>query len=142
MANDNIEVTRAVLADILKERERQNVLWGPQSHPLGTGSPMMKMSATRAKEACNQAAKMGMLSWFLILNEEFYEAVAEESDEAVEMELIQLSAVACAIVEDIRSRRSNEQGKEQPQGVRDGEGIEVQGPEDREVAGPGTGSAG
>lgn len=87
-----MDLTGKVLEAVKAERERQNTLWGLQRHPLG--------------------------KWLGILGEEFGEVCqainkihfpkdAKESDaDNLEEELIQLAAVAVAIVEQLKEEKN------------------------------------
>jgi hypothetical protein len=93
-----------VLSDLLHERDRQDVKWGEQHHPDGTGGEELIYMATAAKRVCDKHAEDGTVTWFDILNEEFREAMAESHPKLLREELIQVAAVAIAWIEDIDSR--------------------------------------
>lgn len=87
----NLDFTQQVLLTVKNERERQHSLWGLQRHPLG--------------------------KWLAILGEEFGEVceamqplmgltTTKITDaENLEEELIQLAAVAVAVVEQLREEK-------------------------------------
>lgn len=91
-------------ADIYEERVRQDVKWGPQNHPDGTGSSAQKSAATRARMTADHNARIGTLTWADILREEFHEALAESDPVLLREELIQVAAVAAAWAEAIDRR--------------------------------------
>lgn len=93
-----------ILADIAIERDQQDVKWGQQAHPDGTGDPALAAYAMLAKQRTDDAAQSGVLTWMLILNEEFAEACVESDLSKLRAELIQTAAVAVAWVEDIDRR--------------------------------------
>lgn len=106
MASDVIDgpaPLATVLADVAAERRRQDVRWGEQNHPDGTGD-WHAADATQARKECEQAASIGELSWRHILLEEVAEAVAEGRPDELRRELIQVAAVAVAWAEAIDRR--------------------------------------
>lgn len=104
--DDDLNPAELVLLDVDAELERQDELWGDQSHlPNGTSVEQFKALADLARQQADQAHHRGELSFALILFEEFYEAMAEENEEALETELVQVAAVASQWVKAIRTRR-------------------------------------
>ncbi len=102
---ENPERTETVLTNIGEERERQEIKWGPQSHPDGTANDQFhRAMRDRAIAACNKAAADGKVTWRDILTEESHEAYAETDLVRLRSELIQVAAVATAWIEDIDSR--------------------------------------
>ena len=104
--NDTVENAFArdrVLDEVRRERIRQDEKWGEQHHPDGT-SEARQVHAILAKNATDNAAKNGTLSWLDILQEEAFEASAETDQALLRAELIQVAAVAVAWVEDIDRR--------------------------------------
>lgn len=87
------------------ERDRQEKKWGPQHWPNGT-SEEYRWIADAYRDNCDAAFLDGSLSWHDILLEEVFEALGEEDDEKLEIELIQAIAVAVNWVEDIRRRKN------------------------------------
>lgn len=87
-----------VFAAILAERWRQDEKWGEQNHPMGTSSDD-ELFAAAARARTNVATKNGSLTWALILEEETWEALAEEDESKLREELIQVAAVATAWIE-------------------------------------------
>jgi hypothetical protein len=96
-----------LLDEVAKERYSQNEKWGEQHHPDGT-SEAYKTLADEAKEANDRAVADGVLSWADILTEEFLEAMAEIDPAKLRTELVQISAVCVAWVEDIDSRTTSQ----------------------------------
>jgi len=91
-----------VLAEVAEERYRQICQWGDQSSlPLGTGGYEYQQRSFDASAACERAAAAGDVTWRHILNEEFWEVLAESDPRLVRMELIQVAAVAVAMIESI-----------------------------------------
>jgi len=95
-----------IMDEIRRERNRQDLKWGEQNHPDGTGPEASDSSleAHRARNACRYAAKRGAVTWRHILREEFAEAMAEGDPMALRAELVQVAAVAVAWVEAIDRR--------------------------------------
>lgn len=92
--------THPVLLEIGEERVRQDVKWGEQNHPMGT-SGVHEPTAESAKADCKRAAERGEVTWRHIIEEEFWEAMAEEDPAKLRAELVQLAAVAVAMVESL-----------------------------------------
>lgn len=96
-----------VLAEIQIERAEQDAKWGEQSHPLiGTDNPdsMRKRYETQAnhwKAVNDSRAKNGVSGWDGILLEEALEALAESDPAKARAELVQVAAVAVAMIEHI-----------------------------------------
>lgn len=110
-------LTAEVLEEVAAERTRQDAKWGEQNHPDGTGKSIFADYAGIAKRRCDSAAKSGKLTWAHILEEEFWEALAEDGEEALRMELIQAIAVGVGWVEAIdRRRKKREQANGEGQG--------------------------
>jgi hypothetical protein len=84
---------------VLAEMHMQDLKWGERTvHPNGTG-PDFGFTPRLADAMRNRAQKafsQGSGSWMLILQEEFYEAMAETSPKLLKKELIQVAAVALA----------------------------------------------
>lgn len=102
----------SALLEVADERERQNVKWGEQNHPNGTGPAKLPMpygsgswSAAVAAQnltlLTNCAAQVGQCTWLHILREEVFEAFAEDNAAKLRAELIQVAAVAVQWVEAI-----------------------------------------
>ena len=95
--------------DVHDERGRQNIKWGVQNHPDGTGPDVggkgvSKALADNAKSITDREAKEGKLTWRHILMEEVAEAFAEDDAKKLRTELVQVSAVATQWVEAIDRR--------------------------------------
>jgi hypothetical protein len=107
--------TRAVLAEVHAERIRQDQKWGQQNHPTWFDGSIRDAAhyvawAERWKrhnaERVAQRNAEGVPSdrncaWDGVLREEVYEALAEADPAARRAELIQVAAVAVAMVEQI-----------------------------------------
>lgn len=99
--------TRAVLDDVLAERDRQHAKWGQQDLPDGTTRDHAAvLRAVDAQTRCAEAALLGTLTFRHIADEEIAEAFAETDDELLEVECIQAAAVFVQWVEAIRRRRA------------------------------------
>jgi hypothetical protein len=108
--------TRPVLAEVHAERLRQDAKWGEQNHPVIDFVSALGMKTLReeAREECDYWAARGHCTWYNILKEEFYEAFAEGTPEGQRAELLQVAAVAVAIIEciDRRAALAARAGKE------------------------------
>jgi hypothetical protein len=103
---DDLAPAELVLLDVDAELERQDQLWGDQSHlPNGT-SEGLRLLADEFRAIADHNHKTGKLSFADILSEEFYEALSETDEEKLEIELIQVAAVASQWVKAIRTRRA------------------------------------
>lgn len=93
------------------EMGRQDALWGVQDRPdIGGWFPesfrlsyLEKLDRVREREA--RTRSNGTLGWDLILLEEVYEALAEEDEDKLRVELIQVAAVALQWARAIRRRK-------------------------------------
>ncbi len=109
--------TSLVMSEVARERALQNEQWGEQNHPDGTGPYVGASRVTRtaglatqaedARRACQEADRRGDVTWYLILREEYLEAVAEDDPATLRTELIQTAAVCVAWVEAIDRRNQN-----------------------------------
>ncbi|KZM78434.1 hypothetical protein A0J59_13720 [Cellulosimicrobium sp. I38E] len=110
----------SVADDVAAERARQDVKWGVQNHPDGTGpgthpllalvgsiAPGAAWLAARATSLTDTAANAGTLTWRHILLEEVFEALAEDDPERLRAELVQVAAVAQQWAEAIDRRRAH-----------------------------------
>ncbi len=88
-----------VLLEVEAERVQQDAKWGVQSHPLGAGEPWYVSKRDYAIKDVDEAAQNGSITWGLILREEHYEAMAEGDPQKCRAELIQVAAVAVAMIE-------------------------------------------
>ncbi|MEO3860946.1 hypothetical protein [Acrocarpospora sp. B8E8] len=94
-----------VLAEVLAERARQDEKFGPQNWPDGTSDHSFHLvMADQAREACQQAAREGAVTWFHILREEFWEGMSEVDPARLRAELLQIAAVSVAWVEALDRR--------------------------------------
>lgn len=124
-SREHYESTRAydhrwrVLQEVNAERVRQGAKWGPQSHrlvppmedgrrPAGVAAYYGVRAEPVAKRFCDDEFRAGRGTYFVILLEEVCEAVeaACESEAAARAELIQVAAVAVAMIESIDRRAS------------------------------------
>ena len=96
--------TYDVCTEIVHERIRQDELWGEQNHLDGTGSPLWKSQAEFAKRYNRRRVANGRITWLHILEEEFYEAMAETDPAKLREELVQVAAVAVNWIEAIDRR--------------------------------------
>lgn len=93
-----------VLAQVNDELNRQDRLWGEQNHPDGTGDVLYESLATMQKGENERLVANGSLTWRAVLEEEFWEALAETDPSKLRTELIQVAAVATQWVEAIDRR--------------------------------------
>lgn len=93
---------RLVLEEVSDERVAQDQKWGEQNHPNGTCASLYTGMADSWKKMWDK----GNYTWNTILSEEFFESQAEEGDEALRKELIQVAAVAVAWIECIDRRKT------------------------------------
>lgn len=100
-----VKARLGVLLEIDDERGRQDAKWGEQNHPDGTG-PGYAPDAKRARERCERAARLGLVSYRDILEEEVYEAFAESDPDLLRVELVQVAAVAVAWIEKLGRERA------------------------------------
>jgi hypothetical protein len=97
-------VTDEVLREVAQERVRQNVIWGEQNHPDGTGSASWKGLAELLRKECDRATSEKNLTFRHILEEEIAEAFAEADSKNLRTELVQVAAVAVSWIEAIDRR--------------------------------------
>lgn len=92
-----------IFSEIYAERLRQDLKWGEQNHPNGTedDTGLSKLAADAARASCDKAFAEGRGTWRHILEEELFEAVAEDDPVKLRGELIQVAAVAVAWIEAI-----------------------------------------
>lgn len=91
---DDLTPTEYVLIETADELDRQQDLWGEQNHPDGTGSASDKVLMELVRAETDLKDSKGELTWADILREEFYEAVSEDDEEKLRVELVQVAAVA------------------------------------------------
>lgn len=99
------------LWEVAAERGRQNVKWGEQNHPDGTGPEIAwaftgpaAYVAEAARTQCQHEAEEGATNWRSILTEEVAEAYAEDDPAKLRAELVQVASVAVAWIEAIDRR--------------------------------------
>jgi hypothetical protein len=96
----------AQLALVEREVVAQVTRWGYQHWPNGTGSEDDHRHADLYRAACDTSDAAGSTTWRQILVEEVFEAFAEEDDDKLAAELVQVAAVAVSWLRDIMSRRT------------------------------------
>jgi hypothetical protein len=89
------------LAEVARERHRQDVTWGEQNHPHGTGHPDDRAAADDLRRCTEAAAADGTLSWRHILLEEVGEAFAGATTAELREELVQVAATAVCWIQAI-----------------------------------------
>ncbi len=94
-----MSIRDSVFADILAERERQELKWGEQNHSDGTGSQRWRDARNYVRNQTDDAATAGTLTFRDILHEEVFEAFAEEDPSKLRDELVQVAAVAVCWLE-------------------------------------------
>lgn len=92
------------LRDVAAERARQDIKWGEQNHPDGTGLGGDAERRDVAIELCDRRHRAGVGTWRDILDEETAEAYTESDPAALRAELVQVAAVAVAWIESIDRR--------------------------------------
>ncbi|MEV0390329.1 hypothetical protein [Nonomuraea sp. NPDC050643] len=100
-----------VLADVAAERVAQDVRWGMQVLPDGTGGAELVAESGVARLKTDTAAEDGALTWRHILAEEVLEAFAESDPDRLRAELIQVAAVAVKWTQSLDRRPSRENAK-------------------------------
>jgi hypothetical protein len=111
---DQVSARITPINDVLAERDKQDIKWGEQNHPNGTGPTRMLLGTRDLNVICtfkdmadtlrdwtDDRAKVGILSFADILLEEVFEALAEEDPAMLREELVQVAAVAVQWVEAI-----------------------------------------
>lgn len=83
---------------------RQDIRWGEQNHPDGTGLTEDDTRVARVKALNDHYVAEDSLTWRDILLEEVYEVFAETDPARLREELVQVAAVAVAWVEAIDRR--------------------------------------
>jgi hypothetical protein len=113
-------LARTFPQEVEAERDRQNKKWGEQNHPDGTDpdtDPLERILepgwnnatdlATNATNVTDSGLKDGTVTFQDIFLEEVFEAIAEEDEEKLYTELVQVAAVAQQWAEAIRRRQNN-----------------------------------
>lgn len=98
------DLLAGLLGEVADERARQDVKWGEQNHPDGTGDdvrlfadvgqPTYGTLAYVTRHHVNGRARAGSSLWAPILLEEVFEALAEDDPGRLREELVQVAAVA------------------------------------------------
>ncbi|WP_406324080.1 hypothetical protein [Streptomyces niveus] len=89
-----------ILADIKRERDAQDAIFGVQDLPYGTGGQFTRQ-ADEARRLCDRAFDRGEGTFRHVLLEEVYEAMAETDPIPLRAELIQAGAVIVKFIEAI-----------------------------------------
>lgn len=90
-----------IFRELIDERVRQNRKHGPVPLTRESGcSKNFEWLADQAKQRTDRASAFGGATWKDILEEEIWEAYAEEDWELCRAELIQVAAVAISWIED------------------------------------------
>ncbi|PSL04161.1 hypothetical protein CLV30_106166 [Haloactinopolyspora alba] len=106
---DLLQIDRA-LEEVFDERVRQDERWGEQNHPtVGGAGPHAGLvihanyayEAERWKWSNGVRVERGRLTWDGILLEETYEALGEVDPTRRREELVQVAAVAVAMIQHI-----------------------------------------
>lgn len=96
-----------ICTEIADERVRQDEKWGEQNHPDGTSVDLENVArGMRAK--CQSNADRGVLTFRDILEEELWEAYAEEDPALLRAELVQCAAVLVNWIGAIDRRKTKE----------------------------------
>lgn len=98
--------TKSVMLEVMRERLAQEKQWGTQNHPIRPAKGPwrrheLKDIATWMKSLCEVRRERGEMTWRDILLEEVHEVFAEEDPEKQREELIQVMAVAAAMIDNI-----------------------------------------
>lgn len=93
------------VTELLKERTRQNELWGKQVMCLRSSGRQQALAeeCARAKEDEGIMRAVGSLTWAAVLYEEVLEAFSASSLAELREELVQVAAVAVQMIERIDS---------------------------------------
>ncbi len=106
---EDLDARMAIFESIDAERERQDKKWGEQNHPIvllpSIDYYINRGIAEGLKSSNRQASREGEITWRGILLEEVYEALAEPDPEKCKSELIQVAAVAVAMIESIQRKQ-------------------------------------
>lgn len=95
---------QSIFVELNAERERQDAKWGEQNWEDGTGHTHYRRQAEACKRICEIKFQQKTGTWLDILNEEFYEAMAESNVNELRAELIQVAAVCINWIEAIDRR--------------------------------------
>lgn len=97
--------TTDAIDDLIAEITRADAKFGRQYDvPDGTGGVEARMAADDAREDCQDAFAAGLGTWWHILQEEVFEACAEDDPAKLRAELLQVAAVALRWVDTIDER--------------------------------------
>jgi hypothetical protein len=100
-----------IFEEIKAERRRQDEKWGEQNHPMLPELFSLdgcRRSMEVLKRENELASKRGKNCWYHILAEEALEVFAETEPEKQRAEMIQVAAVAVAIIECLDRKLADE----------------------------------
>lgn len=100
---------KQVAEEVVRERARQDELWGEQNHENGTGRPGSAELRDRLRSRCDERFAGHKGAWDDILVEEVAEALAESDPTLLRAELIQIAAVAVAWAEAIDRKAAKDE---------------------------------
>lgn len=95
---------RAILDDIVRERDAQDALFGVQDLPDGTSNATFRRAVDTARAVCDDEFNHGRGTYRHVFLEEVYEALAEEDPAKLRAELVQAVAVGVKWLEAIDRR--------------------------------------
>lgn len=104
MIQERINVINDVCSEVLDERVNQEEKWGLQDrrlHYSADGPYRWERGAESWKAINDEREKRGAVTWDGVLLEEVYEALGAPTLQDARAELIQVAAVAAAMVENI-----------------------------------------
>lgn len=92
-----------ILVEVKKERDRQNQMWGEQNYEIFDKGDIDHYSsmATNRKKLNEVKVRNNLLFWSDVLLEEVYESLCEPNPFKCREELIQVAAVAVAMIESL-----------------------------------------
>lgn len=94
-----------ITGEVFAETINQLRQWDIQDHPMGT-STAFAVQRDLVRQRTDNHAKEGRLTWADILDEEYYETLAEIDPVAMEEEAIQTAAVLVSMVAASRRARA------------------------------------
>ena len=101
-------MTDTIFEEIRAERRRQDEKFGEQNHRMvyaGFDIEVCKKTVETIKRHNKKFGERGNSDWYFILAEEFLEAFTKTEPEKQREEMIQVAAVAVAIIEYLDRRR-------------------------------------
>ena len=100
---------RNIWVDLKEERDRQDIKFPDQhipSFPVQMDFAHAIAEMEQAQELTDRVAAKGLVTWWHVLREEFYEACAEPDVAKLRDELVQVAAVAIRWIEDLDRDRA------------------------------------